>query len=84
MNSSNDGIPTELYLVRIWKRTLVDGTHGLHGKLQQVVSGEACYFEELSSLPAALEMMMDREEALEGPNAERQPSYRTDDKPSVR
>ena len=68
MNSRNDGTPTELYLVRIWKRKLGDGTLDLHGKLQHVVSGEACYFDGLPSLPEALEKMMEHEAVSPGPD----------------
>jgi hypothetical protein len=58
VNSRNDGTPTALYLVRIWRRKSGDGSPSLHGKLQHVVSGEACYFDGLSGLPGALEKMM--------------------------
>jgi hypothetical protein len=61
VNHSNDGTRTALYLVRIWRRKSGDGSPSLHGKLQHVVSGEACYFDGLSSLPEALEKMLEQE-----------------------
>jgi hypothetical protein len=47
--------------VRIWKRKLRDGTFGLRGKVQHVVSGASCYFDGLANLPEALGKMMDQE-----------------------
>lgn len=69
MNSRDDGTPTDLYLVRIWKGRSDDGKSGLHGKLQHVVSGATCYFEGLASLPETLEKMMEDGEGLYEPHA---------------
>jgi hypothetical protein len=52
---------TQLYLVRMWKRKSGDGELTLRGKLQSTVSGASCYFNGLSSLPLALEKMMEQE-----------------------
>ncbi len=70
MNSKNDGTPTELYLVRLWKRKLGDGTVDLHGKLQHVVSGASCHFDALPDLPGALEKMMDQAASSPGPDVQ--------------
>ena len=58
MIPSNDDASTDLYLVRVWKQKPGDSRPELHGKLQHVVSGASCYFDELSSLPQALREMM--------------------------
>jgi hypothetical protein len=60
VSSTNDGAPTDLYLVRIWRRMSAAGALDFHGKLQHVVSGASCYFDELSALPEALETMMEQ------------------------
>jgi hypothetical protein len=62
----NDGLATDLYLVRIWRRKSDDGSPSLQGKLQHVVSGESSYFDSLSSLPAVLEKMMAEKAGLLG------------------
>jgi hypothetical protein len=73
MNYRDDGTPTDLYLVRIWKRKLDDGTSALHGKLQHVVSGATCYFDGLSSLPETLEKMMEEREGSPDPQVSETP-----------
>jgi len=69
VNQSNEGTPTALYLVRIWRRKSGDGSPSLHGKLQHVVSGTSCYFDGLSSLPGVLEKMMEQEAGSLGSDA---------------
>jgi hypothetical protein len=66
MMHMNDGAPTDLYLVRIWRGKSGDGTPRVHGKLQHAVSGESSYFDGLSSLPGALEKMMAEKAGLLG------------------
>jgi hypothetical protein len=61
MNSRNDGTPTDLYLVRIWRRKSGDGAPNFHGKLQHIVSGANCYFDGLSSLPQAMAEMLEQQ-----------------------
>ncbi len=68
-HNGNDSTSTDLYLVRIWKRRLGDGSLNLHGKLQHVVSGAACYFDALSNLPDALEKMLEQEAGMPGSEA---------------
>ena len=68
MELENDSAPTSLYLVRIWRRRSGDGAARFHGKLQHVVSGRSCEFEELCSLPQALEKMVQQEAGSFGPN----------------
>lgn len=70
MHHGNDGTPTDLYLVRIWRRKPGDGAPSLHGKLQHVVSGATCYFDGLSDLPEALAKMMKQESGSLGPDVE--------------
>ena len=59
---------TDLYLVRVWKRRSSDGALSLHGKLQHAVSGASCYFDGLSSLPGALEEMINQATGSPGPH----------------
>ncbi len=73
MTSQNDDTSTELYLVRIWKRQLADGPLGVHGKLQQVVSGASCSFEGLARLPDAFATLMEPEAASPGPDGRESP-----------
>jgi hypothetical protein len=74
VNHSNDGAPTELYLVRIWRRKSGDGALNLHGKLQHVVSGASSLFDGLSGLPQALEEMMRQEAGSPSAHVEGQAS----------
>jgi hypothetical protein len=64
---------SQLFLVRLWAEQDrdeigdCDGSASTiieiewHGKLQQVVSGQACYFDGLSNLAPALEKMIEPE-----------------------
>jgi hypothetical protein len=72
VNHDNDerhrsAAPTELYLVRIWRRKSGDGALNLHGKLQHVVSGASSYFDGLSGLPEALAKMIEQVAGALGP-----------------
>jgi hypothetical protein len=67
----DDGSPTELYLVRIWRgKGREDGATDTHGKLQHVVSGASSYFDKLSDLPEALEKMMEQEAGSVNPSGQ--------------
>ena len=41
---------SHLFTVRLWLEPLGDGQTELHGKVQHVPSGEACYFRERQTL----------------------------------
>jgi hypothetical protein len=62
---------TWLYLVRIWRGGPGTDAARLHGKVQHVVTGAAGYFDELSSLPEALERLMAEVDSGFAPDAER-------------
>ena len=86
---------SQLFLVRLWAEQDrdeigdCDGSASTnidiewHGKLQHVVSGQACYFDGLAALPEVLGRMMEPKYTPPGPKAYGRMSYRTDDNPDV-
>jgi len=58
--NDRNNIPTDLYMVRLWRGKSSDGATSLHGKLQHVVSGATSYFDGLQELPGTLEKMMEQ------------------------
>jgi hypothetical protein len=48
----------QLFTVRLWLEDLGDGRSEWRGKVQHVLSGEACYFRDWATLIAALQEML--------------------------